>query len=117
MSAFYDDMQATAISMINEFGIEFTFTNSESGEYDSQCGSREFNTDTEYKAFAVAFPISTSSRTDSLTDQADITLTAVPANFQKDDTTVYKGDTYRIMEFQPIEPGDTQCAVTVFLKR
>ena len=117
MSAFYDRMRAMAIRVIRDKGVEFTFTNSESGEYDPQCGSREFIDGDTYKAFAVVSPISISSRTDSLTDQADITLTAEPANFQKNDTTVYKGDTYRIMALQPIEPGDTQCAVTVFLQR
>jgi len=117
VSAFYDDLKATAIDMIQEFGIEYTFTNSDSGEYDTQCGTREFIDGDTYKAFAVAFPIDISSRTDSLVDQADITLTAVPGNYQKNDTTVIKGDTYRIMALQPIEPGDTQCAVTVFLQR
>ena len=117
MSAFYDDLKATAIELIKEFGIEYTFTNSESGAYDSQCGTRELNTETQYTAFAVAFPIDVNSRPDSLTEQADITLTAEPGNYQKNDTTIFKGETYTIMDLQPIEPGDTQCAVTVFLKR
>ena len=117
MSAFYDDMKATAIEMIQEFGVEYTFTSNSSAAYDPQCGTRELNTDTQYTAYAVAFPISTDSRADSLTEQADITLTSEPANYQKNDTVIFKGETYTIMGLEPIEPGDTQCAVTVFLQR
>lgn len=107
MSVFDLALQENFAALITRFGREYTFTHVEPGVYDPGSDTTTDDIPTDYSAYAVRGQFSIAERNDSSIQVNDIKLIAEWAGYQLDDTVSIDGANYRIVNPQPVIPGDT----------
>lgn len=113
--AFYNDLQASAISILGDYGQTITFTRSTKGAFVPGTGVTK--TDTTYTSSLVVDEYTTLEKSGTAVESGDLKAisysTTAPAI---DDTAPINGDKYRVMAVSPISQG-TVIAYVIQLRR
>ncbi len=111
----YTDLQATAISLLADYGQSITFTRS--GKSAFVPGTGVTKTDTTYSASVIAENYSAAEIDGSAIEAGDMRLMTYSSTAPAiDDTATVNGTKYRVMRVSPISPGDTVVAYELQLR-
>lgn len=113
----YTRLAATAVRLIEKYGVEYTFTNVTQGAFDPATGSPASSTSTTYTAHAVRDEYSTFEKNNASVEVDDIKLIAEVASYTIDDTVSVDSEVYRVVSVDPIKPGATTVAYMLQLRK
>ena len=116
MSFNYAPLKATATRLIQKFGREFVFTSKALKSFEPDTG-KQASSIRIYRKFACRFDMTNEDRLGETVEQGDIRLLAEAYDYKTGDTVSIGTDDYRIIAVSPIEPGDTNCAVNLQVRR
>lgn len=113
----YPRLYNTALRLLQNYGVEYTFTHITPGAYDPATDTDAPGTSTDYTAYCVRDQYSVLEKADSSVEVGDISMIATVANFDVDDLVEIDSEDYRIVNVEPIKPGPTTLAYILQLRR
>ena len=112
----YTRLEATALSLLTRYGVQYTFTNYVQGVYDPTTGTNSVTTST-YDKYLVKDVYSLFEQNNTSVEQGDIRAIVESGTYTVGDTVVIDSVTWRIMDVAPIQPGSTNVANTLQLRK
>ncbi len=118
MSFDYDKSAKTAAWLINKFGLVLTFTRTTQGATHTP-GQGSTDTTSIYQAIAAWLGYSVGEVDGENIQQGDAKLYCDPLQTAPEinDTVVYKGNTWRVIDVMPLSPAGTDVLYTVQVRR
>jgi len=112
----YSSIQGTATRMIQKFGTEFTFTSKTQKVFEPDTGTQTSSIRI-YKKYACKFDMTQADKFGEAVESGDIRLMAEAYDYKTGDTVKIGLDDYRVIAVSKIQPGDTNCAVNLQVRR
>jgi hypothetical protein len=116
MSFNYATLASSASRLIERFGVLLTFTNETAGAYDPATGQAA-KTTTSYQKYGCVFEYSDSERAEETIQEGDRRVLAQPHDYAVGDIVAISGENYRIVTVSQIQPGDTNMAVNLQVRK
>lgn len=116
MSFNYTSLSNSAASLLEKFGVEYTFTRTTKGAYNPATG-RTSDSSSTFTGYGCLFDYSDADRTDGAVLQGDRRILAEAGTYEVGDQVAIGSDSWRVVSVSDIAPSGTVVASNLQVRK